>query len=1029
MNKISLLNIRGLIPKTVPTKVPYIENLLSDEGQLAFALTETWLTDGHNDAECYIPGYTLYRQDRKRPRSGKGRNSGGVALYLHDNYASSTEQIFNHNSGVIEAIGVYIAALDTIMIVIYRQPDDTVRCNRSTSREFKCLINELGACLNDLPSPVPNIMIFGDFNLPHATWDPLGWSVGAPADEQKMIEDLRELALENFLIQQVEFPTHRDGNVLDIVLTNNSSLVYDICALPSKVSDHLIIEMTTTISPLPSHKDTDTTSGIPAYRETEIDFKHLNFFSEDIDWDAILLGLTRYNWVQELQGLNVEAMLTKFTSVCLNITKEFTPLKKHVSGSYPKNRKLIPRHRRILMRKRRRLKVQLLKANTEARQNSITRNLINIEMNIQDSLRRQSEFEEQKAVQSIRRNPKYFFTYAKKFSKVKIGIGPLIDVANRIVNCPKKMAEMLSEQYQSVSSRPHYSNNLPYFLFPEEPQNEATLSLITFSDSELEAAMRELPSNAAAGPDGFPAILLKKCCSALCSPLASIWRKSLIEGKVPSICKQALIIPVHKGKSRSLPQNYRPIALTSHLVKVFEKVVRQNLVRFMDQHELFNHSQHGFRGGRSCLSQLLNHIDRITSLLERGNAVDVIYLDFAKAFDKVDIGITLRKLKSLGIRGQLGRWLTSFLLDRQQTVAVDGHQSLSRPVISGVPQGSVLGPFLFLVLIGDIDGEVVTSFLSSFADDTRIGHHIADDEDAQQLQSDLEKVYKWAKNNNMEFNADKFELLRYKSHQHNLAPASTVRYKSSSGTIINEKEHISDLGINLSSDTTFSYHIDKKISAMKCKVSWILRTFRTRADIPMLTLWKQLVLSEHDYCCQIWNPTKVGEIQALEAIQKSFIRKIMGIQELSYWEQLRSLKLYSLQRRRERYIIIYIWRILEGQVPNLDSTPILSQQHQRRGRECRVPLVSASATPLVRQARYSSIAIRGPRLFNCLPQAIRNISGCNVEGFKRELDRFLSSIPDEPPVRGYTQYRRCDTNSLLDWCTFAQLRQLEDTAS
>ena len=360
------------------------------------------------------------------------------------------------------------------------------------------------------------------------------------------------------------------------------------------------------------------------------------------------------------------------------------------------------------MRKRRRLKIQLLKANTEACHNSISRSLIEIEIKIQDSPRCQSEFDEYKAVESIKRNPKYFFTYAKKFSKVKIGIGPLKDVANKIISCPGKMAEILSLQYQSVFSRPQHSDNLPYLLFPEEPQNEITMSLITFSDSELEAAMRELPANAAAGPDGFPAILLKKCCSTLTSPLDSIWRQSLIEGVVPSICKLALIIPVHKGKSRSLPQNYRPIALTSHLVKVFEKVIRRHLVGFMDQHELFNRSQHGFRGGRSCLSQLLNHIDRITSLLESGSAVDVVYLDFAKAFDKVDIGITLRKLKLLGIRGQLGRWLGSFLLDRQQTVVVGGQQSLSHPVISGVPQGSVLGPFLFLVLIGDIDGEVVS---------------------------------------------------------------------------------------------------------------------------------------------------------------------------------------------------------------------------------------------------------------------------------------------------------------------------------
>ena len=200
--------------------------------------------------------------------------------------------------------------------------------------------------------------------------------------------------------------------------------------------------------------------------------------------------------------------------------------------------------------------MQLQKANSEARQSSISRSLIEIEMKIQDSLRCQSEFKEQKAIESIKRNPKYFFTYAKKFSKIKIGIGPLKDIANKIVNCPKKMAEILSEQYQSVFSQPRHGNNLPHGLFPDEPQCGTTINIVTFSDSELEAAMKELPNNAAPGPDGFPAILLKKCCSVLSSPLASIWRQSLLEGIVPSICRHALIIPVHKGKSRLLPQNY-----------------------------------------------------------------------------------------------------------------------------------------------------------------------------------------------------------------------------------------------------------------------------------------------------------------------------------------------------------------------------------------------------------------------------------------------------------------------------------------
>ena len=167
--------------------------------------------------------------------------------------------------------------------------------------------------------------------------------------------------------------------------------------------------------------------------------------------------------------------------------------------------------------------------------------------------------------------------------------------------------------------------------------------------------------------------------------------------------------------------NYRPIALTSHLNKVFEKAVRNFMVRYLEHNDMFNNSQHGFRQKRSCLSQLLSHFDKIITRLESNQNVDVIYLDFAKAFDKVDHTILLQKLELLGANGKLHTWIKSFLLNRSQRVMVNGH--LSEPVLvkSGVPQGSVLGPLLFLVLISDIDSDLMEAFLSSFADDIRIG--------------------------------------------------------------------------------------------------------------------------------------------------------------------------------------------------------------------------------------------------------------------------------------------------------------------
>ena len=152
---------------------------------------------------------------------------------------------------------------------------------------------------------------------------------------------------------------------------------------------------------------------------------------------------------------------------------------------------------------------------------------------------------------------------------------------------------------------------------------------------------------------------------------------------------------------------------------MFEKVIRKYMVQYLEENNLFNPNQHGFRQKRSCLSQLLAHYEEILCQLEDNLGIDVAYLDFSKAFDKVDFHILLKKIKSLGIGGKLGRWLYDFLSNRSQTVIVNGIKSKRIFVTSGVPQGSVLGPLLFLILIGDIDKDVQHSFVSSFADDTR----------------------------------------------------------------------------------------------------------------------------------------------------------------------------------------------------------------------------------------------------------------------------------------------------------------------
>ena len=184
-------------------------------------------------------------------------------------------------------------------------------------------------------------------------------------------------------------------------------------------------------------------------------------------------------------------------------------------------------------------------------------------------------------------------------------------------------------------------------------------------------------------------------------------------------------------------------------------------------------------------------------------------------------GLTLKKLHKLGIKGKLGAWLRSFLTNRSQQVIVDGMKSSSKHVISGVPQGSVLGPLSFLVLIADIDQEVVLSFISSFADDTSIGNGIGCPENMSDLQQDLTTVYNWASSNNMELHGDKFDHLRYLPLKSSVPPSATP-YTSSDKSPIGCENHVVDLGVTMSDDGTFDKYIAEKTTKMKQKAGWIL---------------------------------------------------------------------------------------------------------------------------------------------------------------------------------------------------------------
>ena len=174
-----------------------------------------------------------------------------------------------------------------------------------------------------------------------------------------------------------------------------------------------------------------------------------------------------------------------------------------------------------------------------------------------------------------------------------------------------------------------------------------------------------------------------------------------------------------------------------------------------------------------------------------------------------------------------------------------------------------------------------------------------------------------------------------------------------------------------------------------------------------------MVLPHLEYCSQVWSPVLLGQIQKLEAVLRSFTAKINGLQSLNYWERLKALNIYSLQRRRERYLIIYIYKIIVGAVKNLSSPKFQIKTYcsSRRGRLCVIPPLIPGANKKVRSKIEASLPVQAPRLFNALPSEIRDFEG-SINSFKSNLDNFLSKIPDQPPLRGYTQ--QATSNSIID---------------
>ena len=453
---------------------------------------------------------------------------------------------------------------------------------------------------------------------------------------------------------------------------------------------------------------------------------------------------------------------------------------------------------------------------------------------------------------------------------------------------------------------------------------------------------------------------------------------------LPQEWKLANVSPIFKKGSKHLPENYRPICLTSVLCRVLESILKDAMMEYLLGNKLLSARQHGFICGRSTVTQLLHYLDLCAKDIAEGYVVDTVYLDFMKAFDTVPHRRLIGKLKSYGIKGEILNWISEYLQGRSQVVVVNGEKSTSANVLSGIPQGTVLGPLLFVVYINDLlDNIKSDGFL--FADDAKVFRKVATKEDALILQKDIQVLEDWSKKWLLSFHPDKCHLLTLGKFE-NITHCH--RYKICGEEI----EHMfdeKDLGVIVDSELTFEEHISEKLRKANCIVGLIRRSFSFLDSGTFMKIYTAFVRPHLEYAQAVWAPYMRKYINRIENVQMRATKLVDGMGKVEYKERLTKLNLPTLLYRRMRGDMIQTYKHFHTY-----DKEVISPSFQPRTRPSRAhdfQLHPHKAKDGQRGIQSNSFYYRITQTWNNLPKKV--VDAPNIDTFKNRLDKLWENEP------------------------------------
>lgn len=543
---------------------------------------------------------------------------------------------------------------------------------------------------------------------------------------------------------------------------------------------------------------------------------------------------------------------------------------------------------------------------------------------------------------------KKFWKHVKSKSK-STRIPETVWYKNNFRNNPADQAQLFNTFfYEQFSQESKYDIDI-------NMDNDQFIDL-KFHELDIFLLLRDTNPTKAAGPDGIHGIFLKNCASSLAKPLSILFNISFVTGCIPDEWKLASVVPVHKKDDKGSVENYRPISLTSLIMKIFERCIRKQLFAVCE--ELIDPRQHGFLNSKSCTTQMVPFTYDLALTLNNKSKSDVIYFDFAKAFDSVSHDLILKKLKdNFNVDGLMLRFIKSYLQGRQQQVVVGGAISSTLIVKSGVPQGSILGPLLFVLFINDMFACVSEGTkIALYADDTKIWREIHISEDHFILQNDINKLLAWSSVNKMNFHPSKCKALSINNQQnilHNL-PLTIFHYMLGDEFIDYCDSH-KDLGISVNSKLLWSEHCNKLISGANSQLGLLMRTCHfTTNKKQKRSFYFSIVRSLFEHCSIIWRPISENQISKFELIQKRAIKWINGSRfdhynEFEYFELRKKLDILPIKFKFALNDLNLFYKILNSLVPIKlpEHFKVLKPDHVRYTRQ---------TAPIIDNRDHTSIA-------------------------------------------------------------------------